>query len=1219
MPIVQWRIKTLSCHLPMQLTPCLMGFLLCIAMPALRAALNSEPLLKPISGTTAFEPVDATTSGILFTNTLGEFAGASNRVLFNGSGLALGDVDGDGWVDMFFCGIDTPNQLYRNQGNWQFERQTLPEAMALPGFATRGACLVDINADTRLDLLLTTVGGGCRAFLNQGDWQWVAAPDNAGLANQGGASSMAVADVDGDGDLDLYVTFNRTDDIRDMGRVNLRRVGGQLVPPESLKDRILVHQGQIHEYGEPDALYLNDGRGRFRPASWTDGTFRSKGKALDGIPRDWGLSATFRDLNGDLAPDLYVCNDYWTPDRVWINDGKGGFDALDPMKLRISSASSMGVDMADVNGDGLLDLFVVDMLSRSTSLRKRQQPAFNALFSQPQYSGSRQQVMHNTLLIQDESGAYTEAAHAMGLEASDWSWGPIFMDVDLDGDADLLVSAGYPHDVQDLDAIAEIARLQHSWERYQDPAALKEAFSREMMEHYRLYPTLELPMIGFENTGQGRYVERTQEWGLNHEAVHQGFATADLDGDGDQDLVVNDLNGPPSLFRNLARGRRVKVRLVGREGNHQAVGVQVILQAAGMPSQIQEVLLGGRYLSSGDPAMTFGIPDGVTDLSLTVRWRDGYEQVLHPIEPGRSYLVKREREEVPFTATKQSTTPWWQWVSSDHMEPSVAAPDPLLAQPLLPLTKDFDANRLQRVDDGDSQWLAGLSMGPQQNQLTSFHASDEGSWEEASMGGPIDGRIRSFALMAPEQLIVMAASNQPQGSTSLRMLAWPSGESSDPIEGPEAGSTLALGPLHGERGLAVLAGGNAKPGQWPISMASRLLEWQGNALQMEKANQTLIGSLGMVHDALWSDLNQDGFPELLVASPWSAIKVFENRKGLLHDVSEDWGFSPYKGFWLSLTTLDVNGDGRLDVVAGNLGRNTPWQASKRQPFELAYGHFSHPLRTDVIETISGEDGQHYPIRMLDDIGQHLPFFFQSVANYAAYSQANLKQLMGNRYPLIRWSTAQTFESMCFINRGDGSFEASALPERMQWGAITRLLPVDLDSDGIQDLAWIENQLQGRAGLVSPNRSRVGWLHGAADGSPRFKTGLLGLRDQSPVDWILFDHDPSKAVIKLAVRHQNGMIEVYQHQNPGHAISVIFEGKPSNPGALGAQWWLVGNDGRQSGTYEVRSDWVEPIDRGFAMSTVVDFKPIILHVRWPGGALQEIKLADQDSTTLRVVW
>jgi hypothetical protein len=190
---------------------------------------------------------------------------------------------------------------------------------------------------------------------------------------------------------------------------------------------------------------------------------------------------------------------------------------------------------------------------------------------------------------------------------------------------------------------------------------------------------------------------------------------------------------------------------------------------------------------------------------------------------------------------------------------------------------------------------------------------------------------------------------------------------------------------------------------------------------------------------------------------------------------------------------------------------------------------------------------------------------------------------------------------------------------MQWGAITRLLPVDLDGDGIQDLAWIENQLQGRAGLVSPNRSRVGWLHGAADGSPRFKTGLLGLRDQSPVDWILLDHDPSKAVIKLAVRHQNGMMQVYQRQNPGHAISVIFEGKPMNPGALGAQWWLVGNDGRQSGTYEVRSDLVEPIDRGFAMSTVVDFKPIILHVRWPGGALQEIKLADRDSTTLRVVW
>ena len=205
----------------------------CSSCGSLHTASASE------AGLIGFHPVDLDSSGIVFTNPLDEFKGASNRVLFNGSGLALGDVDGDGWVDVFFCGIDAPNELYRNLGGWRFEKKPLPEALALPGFPSRAACWIDINEDARLDLLLTTVGGGTRAFIQQDGWQWIPAPDNAGLSLEGGAGSMALADVDGDGDVDLYVAYNRSDDIRDRGRVNLQRVGGQLKPSADLQDRIL--------------------------------------------------------------------------------------------------------------------------------------------------------------------------------------------------------------------------------------------------------------------------------------------------------------------------------------------------------------------------------------------------------------------------------------------------------------------------------------------------------------------------------------------------------------------------------------------------------------------------------------------------------------------------------------------------------------------------------------------------------------------------------------------------------------------------------------------------------------------------------------------------------------------------------------------------------------------------------------------------------------------
>ncbi|MDA7617880.1 CRTAC1 family protein [Verrucomicrobia bacterium] len=600
---------------------------------------RSWALQVPETETTGFEQVDPVTSGILFTNTLQEFTGASNRVLFNGAGVAVGDVNADGRPDLFLCGLEVENQLYSNLGDWQFKRMPIPDALASPGFPSRGAVFADLNADHQLDLLLTTVGGGCRAFLNLGAGRFEPMAGNAGIATQGGASSVTLADVDGNATLDLYVAFNRSDDIRDHGRVNLKRRNGTIVPPEALKDRLLVHRGQLNEYGEPDVLYLNDGSGNLTPVAWTGGHFRNEGKPLPSIPRDWGLSASFRDMNGDLAPDLYVCNDYWTPDRIWLNDGRGGFDALTLDSLATTSASSMGLDFADVNQDGLMDIFVVDMLSRDHVLRKRQQPALNPLFDSPAFSGKRRQIMQNTLFLQRPDATFQEVAQAAGLVASDWSWSPIFMDVDLDGDADLLVSAGYPHDVQDMDAIQRIARLQHSWERYKDPVALRKAFAEELMEHYRLYPKLDLPVMAFENRGDGSFREMTHLWGTDRPGIHQGFATGDLDGDGDRDLVLNDLNGAVLLYRNLADGPRAKVKLVGDGGNTQGIGAKLILRGSGFPPQSREVIAGGRYLSGCDTSVTFAMPDGPGAWTLEVLWRDGNVTSLPDIRSNHAYEI----------------------------------------------------------------------------------------------------------------------------------------------------------------------------------------------------------------------------------------------------------------------------------------------------------------------------------------------------------------------------------------------------------------------------------------------------------------------------------------------------------------------------------------------------------------------------------------------------
>ena len=1185
-----------------------------------QAAVLSTPLQHPRPGPSAFTPVDLGSSGIVFTNSLEEFKGASNRVLFNGSGLALGDVDGDGWVDVFFCGIDAPNELYRNLGGWRFEKKPLPEALALPGFPSRGACWVDINEDARLDLLLTTVGGGTHAFIQQDGWQWIPAPDNAGLSLEGGAGSMALADVDGDGDVDLYVAYNRSDDIRDRGRVNLQRVGGQLKPSADLQDRILVHQGQVHEYGEVDILYENVGKGRFQAVSWTDGNFRVAGKPLVSLPRDWGLSVTFRDVNGDLAPDLYVCNDYWTPDRLWINDRKGGFDAVDDLSWRVSSASSMGVDMADVNGDGMLDFFVVDMLSRSPSLRKRQQPAFNALFGQPQFSGNRQQVMHNTLLMQGESESFVEASHAHGLQASDWSWGPMFMDVDLDGDVDLIVSAGYPHDVQDLDAIAKIAQLQHSWERYQDPVALKRAFATELMEHYRFYPRLNLPMIAFENQGNGRFVEQTQSWGLGVEAIHQGFAIADMDGDGDQDLVVNDLNGPPSLFENHAQGHRIAVRLMGQKGNPQGIGAKIQLSGNGLPTQEHEVVGGGRYLSGGDPMVVFGISEKASELVLRVQWREGGIQTIGNIQPGFLYQVSPEETDGVSPAPNEAPNHPWQWVSSFDTGVRSLPQDPSLRQPLLPVKKNRVGTLMQKVaGDAPGRSMNLMGFAHQGNHLTLYRETHPGNWQGDRLGHVLEGPLLSMLALSPKQWLIYRASNANGKGSQLERLAYSSGEKLGGKAGPEVGSLLRAGPLKGAEGLSILAGAGSRMGHWPGAETSMMFQWKGGELEAAPANRSIIGSLGLVHDAIWSDLNADGYPELLVASPWSDLRVFENRRGSLFDVTQAWGFGGRKGFWLSVTTLDINGDGRMDVIAGNLGRNTSWQVPDNSPFRLAYGTFSNPAQTDVIELASKGHGEVFPSRLLDEVGQYLPFFFQQVPNYAAYSEASLKELMGDRFPLVRELTATTFESLCFINEGSGSFKAAALPEVMQWGALTQLMPMDLDADGCRDLAWIQNQLWTRPGLMPGPHPRIGFLRGSADEGSFALEPLLELKDISPVDWMQAADSAGEGPSQLIVGHRSGRWHQYRRPLSGHRYQIHFKGPSSNPGALGTQFWFSGSNQESSALYEVNHPELCPGEDGFSIFCHIGFLPSNLHVRWPGGMERVIDLTNRKGSELSISW
>jgi hypothetical protein len=443
--------------------------------------------------------------------------------------------------------------------------------------------------------------------------------------------TMALGDVDGDGTLDLYVANYRGTTMRSTG-LDLLQINGQLqLRPEDRDQFELTSRGGLFELGDPDVLYLNDGKGHFLPTPWTNGVFMHKaGKPLSAVPRDWGLSVMFRDMNEDGAPDIYVCNDFFSPDRVWINDGRGHFEALSPLALRCTSTFSMGIDFADINRDGHDDFLVVDMLSRKHRRRITQNQLTEAPFEAHAHAFERAQLKRNVLQLNRGDGTYTEIAQLSGLEASEWSWTAVFLDVDLDGYEDVLIPTGHDFDTQDSD-VQERMNARGPMPR--------EEISERLLE----YPRLSLPMQAFRNLGDLHFKELGQEWGFDRIGVKHGISCADLDNDGDLDVITNDLNDEAGVYQNEGVRPRVAVRLKGAGANTRGIGSKIWLYGGAVPVQSQEMICGGRYLSCDDAMRVFAAGTETNRMRIEVRWRSGKRSVVEGVRANREYEIDEAR------------------------------------------------------------------------------------------------------------------------------------------------------------------------------------------------------------------------------------------------------------------------------------------------------------------------------------------------------------------------------------------------------------------------------------------------------------------------------------------------------------------------------------------------------------------------------------------------
>jgi len=890
-----------------------------------------EPLAKPGSraGFTLLAPSQ---TGVWFTNTLSPTNAAENQIRLNGSGVALGDVDGDGRCDVFLSALEGRVALYRNLGGWRFTNIAGPAGLDFAGGYSTGAAFADVDGDGDLDLLLNGIGTGTRLFRNDGHGHFTEAPD-AGLLHRFGATTSTLADVDGDGDLDLYVANYRTNTVRSTGFALLNVGGRRMVQPQDRGHLELTPEGRVLEQGEPSVLYRNDGSGRFRPASWTDGTFVDEdGRVLTRPPFDWGLSCAFRDLNQDGAPDLYVCNDFHSPDRIWLNDGRGHFRAAPRLAFRHTATFSMAADFADVDRDGWDDLLVSDMTSRERGRRLMQIAGMDPYDIRVGVFDDRPQLDRTVLQWNRGDGTYAEVASYAGLENSEWNWSVLFLDVDLDGFEDLLAATGHMYDTQDLDALARIAA--------------KGPYPREMIP-WKLFqhPPLLQAKLAFRNRGDLTFEECGRTWGFDQVGVSQGMALGDLDNDGDLDLVVNNLNGAAGFYRNDSSAPRVAVRLRGQPPNTAGIGARITMRG-GPVTQSQEMMAGGRYLSGDEALRVFAAGTSGQTLQIEVRWRSGRRSLVTNAPPDRLYVIEEPASDSDGVVagpepngdalTTPVPEPWFEDVSGRLNHRHHEAPfDDFARQPLLPrrLSQggpgvswfDLDADGHDDLVVGDGR---GGALGVFRNLGSGrFECLVESPWTNVVAGdlttvlgwrppgatnglaetrGDAGGRARlrpsrnalgessparreprpTNAVVPHDASVLLAgfANYESPTAASPSVLAYSSSDRGavEAIPGfPSSVSPLALADYDADGQLDLFVGGRCLPGRYPEPADSQLWHGRDGGWVLDVENTSRLKGVGMVSGAMWTDLTGDGWPELLLACEWGPLKVFRNERGRL--------------------------------------------------------------------------------------------------------------------------------------------------------------------------------------------------------------------------------------------------------------------------------------------------------------------------------------------------
>jgi hypothetical protein len=1009
-----------------------------------------------------FERVPGAESGLQFVNRIfenHEINIFTFPYLYNGGGVAVIDVNNDGLPDLFFTGTQEKNRLYLNKGNFKFEDITQSSGVnsGPDGFNT-GVAVVDINNDGLQDLYICRSGFRIDdtrrnlLLVNNGNNTFTNRAAAYGLDDISASNHANFFDFDGDGLLDMYL-LNHPIDFTQVNTVNLIEEDGQRRRSATPKTPY-----------DSDRLYRNNGNGTF-----TDVTERA---GL--LNKAYGLSVTVSDFNGDGRLDIYVGNDYIEPDFLYINNGNGTFSERLEQYIGHTSNHTMGVDIADYNNDGLIDLMSLDMMAEDNRRQKALMTTmiFDRVQTLVQY-GYGQQVMRNTLQLNRGNGRFSEIAELAGVANTDWSWAVLFADFNNSGLKDLFVSNGYRRDFTDLDY------LTYTLDSIQKAGGITRGQMPDFNDFLKLIPSEKLQNYVFENDGKLRFLKRNHEWGFADKSFSNGAVYVDLDGDGDLDLVVNNIDDEAFVYRNTSweksRGNYLQVSLQGAPKNPMAIGAKVHLYMSDGSLQYQELHLSRGFFSSVSPVLHFGLGSATEVPRLMVTWPDGKQQEVIGVQANQRLNLTYQPTSVqqpakPAPAVAFSRVPAAKAPAFVHRENDF---EDFNRERLLP-------HRLSRLgpciavgdvngDGLDDFYIGGASGQPGALYLQQaggrFAAASADAWTQDQVYEDLDAVFFDANGDGHPDLYVVSGGNAfpVDDSRYIDRLYLNDGKGNFardanalPRMTSSGGCVLAID-WDGDGDLDLVVGGRTSPGVYPLAPASYFLRNEGGKFTDATAEAAPdFARLGMLSDLAQADLDGDGQNELIAVGEWLPISVFKREGGKWVNRTASFGLDHSNGWWNCIEVADFNGDGKPDILAGNFGLNSRLRAGRETPIQVYYKDFDQNGSMDAILTYFNE-GKEYPLARRENLIKQLAYIKKRFVYFRPYSVAGIADVFTQAELADAGRLAvYQLESACFLSGTDGRYQAAPLPVKAQFAPVFGLVVQDFNGDGNLDILLAGN-------------------------------------------------------------------------------------------------------------------------------------------------------------------